>query len=201
MARASDRIARCAGSLAKYMATVSTMNHSSQAAGESNRNMDMARGSLRCCQILNEITQIAIAKCPAATVSETLTRHLRQNRNQLAASVGLQAVLVGSNFHQGNSMRNDRELPTLTHFIPDAPARPPDATAPLKHRVCAGDAQPGVPNRRSRPRRATPPCRRRPGRRAGRRCDRTSRRASARVSAALTLPAPLTKPILASACE
>ena len=42
MARASERIARCAGSLAKYMATVSTMNHSSQAAGELSTNMDMA---------------------------------------------------------------------------------------------------------------------------------------------------------------
>ena len=41
-ARASDRIVRCAGSLAKYIASASTMNHSSQAAGESSRNMDIA---------------------------------------------------------------------------------------------------------------------------------------------------------------
>ena len=41
-ARVSDRIARCAGVRAKYMATARTANHSSQAAGESSRNMDMA---------------------------------------------------------------------------------------------------------------------------------------------------------------
>jgi hypothetical protein len=37
-----DKIARCAGVLAKYIATASTMNQSSQAAGESSKNMDMS---------------------------------------------------------------------------------------------------------------------------------------------------------------
>jgi hypothetical protein len=40
-ARVSERIARCAGSLAKYIATASTMNHSTQAAGELSTNMDI----------------------------------------------------------------------------------------------------------------------------------------------------------------
>jgi hypothetical protein len=39
--------------------------------------------------MMNGTEQIAIVKCPAATVSETLTWHLRQNLIQLAKDIAL----------------------------------------------------------------------------------------------------------------